>query len=104
MGSSQICRSLLVSENAKVRAMPTLQIRADDVSCSHGVAVTDLNPDEVFYMAARGLSGSEARKLLLVAFPQDLVSDLNTVAPKGYNRITEKLTALAESSYQSAAQ
>ncbi|CAJ1453348.1 unnamed protein product [Effrenium voratum] len=44
--SSQMVRSLLLSKKSQVKAMPSLQIQADDVSCSHGAALTQLDPDE----------------------------------------------------------
>lgn len=95
--SSQICRSLLLSKKAKVKAMPSLQIRADDVSCSHGAAVTELDTDQLFYLASRGLEGTEARRLLLTAFPQDLLGGLQSAAPKNYSRVLAKLESIAGS-------
>jgi len=93
--SSQLCRSLLLQKQAKVKVMPSLQIQADDVSCSHGAAVTELDADELFYMASRGLSIEQARKLLLVAFPQDVVAGLRKSAPRAYERLLKKLQSLA---------
>ena len=46
--------------------MPTLEIVADDVTCSHGATVSDLDENSMFYLASRGISRSEARQLLLV--------------------------------------
>lgn len=94
-GSSQICRSLLLTKKAKVKAMPSLQIRADDVSCSHGAALTELDKNEVFYLMSRGLSPQAARQLLLVAYPQDLLTGLSETAPKSYARVLDKLAQLA---------
>jgi len=93
--SEQICRTLLLTKKAQVKAMPSLQIQADDVTCSHGAAVTELDKDEVFYMKSRGLSPGAARKLLLVAFPQDLLGDLKDSMPKAYERIVDKLVVMA---------
>lgn len=93
--SSQICRSLLLTKKAKVKAMPSLQIRADDVSCSHGAALTELDKNEVFYLMSRGLSPQAARQLLLVAYPQDLLTGLSETAPKSYARVLDKLAQLA---------
>mmetsp|Transcript_34060 Transcript_34060/g.97992 ORF Transcript_34060/g.97992 Transcript_34060/m.97992 type:complete len:549 (-) Transcript_34060:177-1823(-) len=95
--SDQLCRSLLLSKKAKVKAMPSLQIRADDVSCAHGAAVTELDEDQVFYLASRGLDSGEARGLLLQAFPQDLLEGLRASAPKAYSRVLGKLKSLANS-------
>lgn len=95
--SDQICRSLLVSKRAKVKAMPSLQIRADDVTCSHGAAVTKLDESQVFYMMSRGLDRHTAQKLLLVAFPQDLLGGLGDVAPRANQRMLDRLADIAES-------
>lgn len=94
--SEQICRTLLLTKKAKVKAMPSLAIQADDVTCSHGAAVTELDKDQVFYMKSRGLDPASAKKLMLVAFPQDLLGDLKDSAPKAYQRIVDKLVKLAE--------
>ncbi|CAE7546099.1 ABCI7, partial [Symbiodinium sp. CCMP2456] len=59
--SSQLVRSLLLTKKSKVKAMPSLQIQADDVTCSHGAALTQLDKDELFYLASRGLDGRDAR-------------------------------------------
>jgi len=95
--SDQICRSLLVTKKAKVKAMPSLQIQADDVVCSHGAAVAKLNESEVFYLMSRGLDRRSAQELLLVAFPQDLVGGLKETAPRAFQRIVDKLGSIAAS-------
>eukprot|EP00439_Symbiodinium_sp_Y106_P029948 s2666_g3.t1 len=74
--SSQLVRSLLLTKKSKVKAMPSLQIQADDVSCSHGAALTQLDKDELFYLASRGLDGRDARRLMLAGFPTDLLDGL----------------------------
>merc|ERR1712194_485449 len=88
--STQLCRSLLLTKKAKAKVMPCLQINADDISCSHGAAVTELDERELYYLQSRGLGPEESRQLLLMAFPQDLVKDLKTVAPKAYRRLLDK--------------
>ncbi|CAJ1365142.1 unnamed protein product [Effrenium voratum] len=84
--SSQMVRSLLLSKKSQVKAMPSLQIQADDVSCSHGAALTQLDPDELFYLASRGLDNADARRLMLTGFPTDLLEGLKELAPKAYSR------------------
>eukprot|EP01042_Synura_sphagnicola_P002324 gene2324-2782_t len=71
--SSQLCRSLLLGNFARLQAMPVLEIWADDVSCSHGVAVTDLDENAMFYLSARGINRAEARRLLLSSFVLELL-------------------------------
>jgi len=94
--SSQICRSLLLSKKSQVKAMPCLQIQADDVSCSHGATISELDPQEVFYLTSRGLDPKQARNLLLMAYPQDIVASVKSRTPKGYQRLLDKLGALAD--------
>lgn len=94
--SRQLCRTLLLTKRAKVKAMPSLQIQADDVTCSHGAAVTELDKKEVFYIQSRGLDEAGAKKLLLVAFPQDLLGDLGATAPRAHQRVVDKLVQMAD--------
>ncbi len=60
--------NLLLSDDAKVRTRPQLEIYADDVKCSHGATVGKLNEDEQFYMRSRGISLEDARLLQMVSF------------------------------------
>ncbi|OLP89295.1 UPF0051 protein [Symbiodinium microadriaticum] len=90
-------RSLLLTKKSKVKAMPSLQIQADDVSCSHGAALTQLDKDELFYLASRGLDGRDARRLMLAGFPTDLLDGLKDFAPKVHERVLGKLASMAES-------
>lgn len=92
--SDQLCQSLCASR-AKVKAMPMLQIQADDVMCSHGAAVFQLEGQELFYLQSRGLSAQEAKSLMALGFPQDLLTGLEAVAPKAAERLNMKLAAVA---------
>jgi len=67
-------QNLLLSDRAVADAKPELEILADDVRCSHGATVGDLDADELFYMAARGIAPAEARRLLVAGFIDDLVA------------------------------
>ncbi len=60
--------NLLLSDTAEIDAKPELEIYADDVKCSHGTTVGDINQDELFYLRSRGLAEAPARALLLHAF------------------------------------
>jgi len=72
--SGQESRNLLLSDKAHVDTKPQLEIFADDVKCSHGATVGQLEADEVFYLRSRGLSDSAARNLLTYAFAADIVN------------------------------
>ena len=70
--SAQQCRSLLLSGKAHIDAKPQLEIFADDVKCSHGAAIGQLEADEVFYLRTRGLDEVAARNILTYAFAAEI--------------------------------
>ena len=69
----QVNKNLLLSEDAVVNTKPQLEIHADDVKCSHGSTIGQIDPDALFYLRSRGLGLAEARRLLSVAFAADVV-------------------------------
>ena len=71
--ASQLNRNLLLSPKARVDTKPELQITADNVKCSHGATVSQLEPDEIFYLRSRGLSEDDARQLLVDAFVTEII-------------------------------
>ena len=66
--------NLLLSDRAVADTKPELEILADDVKCSHGATVGDLDADEIFYLRARGLTGDDSRRLLLAGYLEDLIA------------------------------
>jgi Fe-S cluster assembly protein SufD len=74
--AQQQCRALLLSPQAKVAAMPQLEIFADDVKCAHGAAIGQLDPEALFYLQSRGLRPALARNLLTYAFASDLLAGI----------------------------
>ncbi len=78
----QSSRSLLLAPGAEASNKPELRIFADDVKCSHGVAVGDLDGDALFYLRARGIDEAEARALLTRAFVADLSALLPVAAAR----------------------
>ena len=70
----QVNKNLLLSENAVVNTKPQLEIHADDVKCSHGSTIGQLDGDALFYLRSRGLDLEEARSLLSFAFAADVVA------------------------------
>lgn len=71
--SAQSSRNLLLSSRAQVDTQPQLEIFADDVKCTHGATIGQLDADEVFYLQSRGLSESAARQLLTYAFGAEII-------------------------------
>lgn len=72
-------RNLLLSKKALVDAQPQLEIHADDVQCSHGSTVGQLDPDALFFLRARGIGESDARLLLTKAFLGEAVEAMNPI-------------------------
>jgi len=71
--SAQQSRNLLLSSKAHVDTKPQLEIFADDVKCSHGATVGQLDAEQVFYLMSRGLSENRARSLLTYAFGAEII-------------------------------
>ncbi|MFM7469148.1 MAG: SufD family Fe-S cluster assembly protein [Vampirovibrionales bacterium] len=71
--AQQLSNSILLSDQAKVFVRPWLKIDADDVKCSHGATVGQLESDQLFYLASRGLSHAEASKLMLQGFVHEVI-------------------------------
>ncbi len=59
---------MLLTDKAKVNTRPFLEIYNDDVKCSHGATVGQMNEEQIYYMRQRGLSEEDARKLQLGGF------------------------------------
>ena len=85
--------NILLDEGATIDTKPQLEIFADDVKCSHGCTVGQLNEDAMFYLRARGISKKEARALLLYAFANDAMQniDIEPLKVKVSKLLAEKL-------------
>jgi Fe-S cluster assembly protein SufD len=71
--SKQTNKNLVLSDNAVINTKPELQIHADDVRCTHGATIGQLDSEALFYLQSRGISKSDARNLLTYAFAQDII-------------------------------
>jgi len=69
-------KNILLSENASVNTKPQLEIFADDVKCSHGCTVGQLDEDALFYMKSRGIADHTAKALLLQGFALDILEKI----------------------------
>ena len=72
----QANNNILLSENAKINTKPQLEIWADDVKCSHGCTVGQLDEDALFYLMSRGISKKDSRALLLSAFSNEIIEKI----------------------------
>ena len=71
--AEQTNKNLLLSEEATVDAKPQLEIYNDDVKCTHGAAVGQLDEEQVFYLKSRGMNEEEARSLLTYGFASEVL-------------------------------
>jgi Fe-S cluster assembly protein SufD len=71
--SKQTNKNLVLSDEAVIDTKPELQIFADDVRCTHGATIGQLDAESLFYLQSRGIPRREARSLLTYAFAQDIV-------------------------------
>ena len=71
--SKQTNKNLVLSDDATIDTKPELQIFADDVRCTHGATIGQLDAESLFYLQSRGIGRSDARRLLTYAFAQDIV-------------------------------
>jgi len=71
--SKQSNKNLLLSEDATINTKPQLEIYADDVKCTHGATIGQIDPEAVFYLRSRGIGLEQARNLLIQAFANDIL-------------------------------
>jgi len=89
----QTNRNLLLSDHARADSLPNLEIQADDVKCSHGATVGQLDEESRFYLMSRGLSREQAERLVVMGFLGEVLSrlPLGGVVEKVTNVIKAKL-------------
>ncbi len=78
--SKQTNKNLVLSDEAVINTKPELQILADDVRCTHGATIGQLDAEAMFYLRSRGIGKSEARSLLTNAFAQDIIDRVKVSA------------------------
>jgi Fe-S cluster assembly protein SufD len=77
-------KNIILSDNASVNTKPQLEIFADDVKCSHGCTVGQLDEEALFYLQSRGISENTARSLLVNAFAEDILERVKPAAIRNY--------------------
>ena len=98
--AKQSNKTLLLSERAQVNTKPELEIFADDVKCTHGATVGQLDEDAMFYLRARGLSREQARRMLIHAFATDVLQRITRepIKPRLDTALLERLPAADQGS------
>jgi len=80
--SKQTNKNLVLSDDAVINTKPELQILADDVRCTHGATIGQLDAEAAFYLQSRGIGRKEARSMLTYAFAQDIIDRIKVPALK----------------------
>ena len=86
-------QALLLSEDAEMYAQPQLKIWADDVRCTHGATVGELDSDAIFYLRSRGISEKNAKDMLIRSFAGDITQSVEDedLAEFLADKVVEKL-------------
>jgi len=72
--------NILLTDDAKMDTKPQLEIYADDVKCSHGATVGQMDDDALFYLRSRGINKREARLMLMFGFAHEVIQNINVEA------------------------
>ncbi len=86
----QTCKTICLTNTATINTKPQLEIFSDDVKCSHGATVGQLDDNALFYLRSRGIPVSEAKLLLMYAFVHDVLENISVEALK------DRIRALVE--------
>jgi len=81
--AKQTNKNLVLSEDAVINTKPELQILADDVRCTHGATIGQLDKEAIFYLQSRGIGLADARNLLIFAFARDIVDRIKVASLRG---------------------
>jgi Fe-S cluster assembly protein SufD len=94
----QLSRNLVLGPRAAIDTKPELEICADDVKCSHGATVGDLDEAALFYLRARGIPSEEARRMLIEAFVREAVELADSAQLREHllSRLVRRLAILEE--------
>ena len=92
--------NLLLGAHAEIDTKPELEIYADDVKCSHGATVGELDSDQLFYLRARGIAAADARRMLTTAFAATVLERVRDEPWRArlVDLVTARLGTLAEQS------
>jgi Fe-S cluster assembly protein SufD len=67
---------ILLSEDARIDSKPQLEIYADDVKCTHGATVGQLDENSLFYLRSRGIGAAKAKNILIYAFAEEVIEEI----------------------------
>ena len=89
----QTNRNMLLSSNARIDTIPGLEIKADDVRCSHGATIGKIEESQIFYLLARGIPYEDAVRLIVEGFFNPIIDRIQNpdIQTKIHNLINEKI-------------
>lgn len=82
--AKQTNRNLLLSDNAQIDTKPQLEIYADDVKCTHGATIGQIDENALFYLRSRGISEEAARDIIMNAFTNETLENMGVESVKNY--------------------
>ena len=91
----QASDGLLLSARAEINAKPELEIYANDIKCTHGATVGELDEEQLFYLRSRGMDADAARAMLTLAFAQ-VIAERITLAPVHARAIKDFVARIPE--------
>lgn len=80
--AKQTNKNLLLSDRATIDTKPQLEIYADDVKCTHGATIGQMNAEQIFYLRARGLDEESARRMIMHAFAGEIIERIQCAAAR----------------------
>jgi len=85
--------NLLLSRNAEIDTKPQLEIFADDVKCTHGATVGQLDEDQLFYLRSRGIDAELARSVMIYGFADDIIARVKVASLRTHieHRLLDRL-------------
>lgn len=90
--AAQENKNIVLSNHARVQSVPSLEVLANDVHCTHGSAIGYLDQEQLWYMQARGLHEAQARRLLLEGFFATMLPEHNAAMVQEIKECIEKLS------------
>jgi Fe-S cluster assembly protein SufD len=98
--AKQTNRNLLLSDDAQIDTKPQLEIYADDVKCTHGATIGQIEENALFYLQSRGIDEVSARRLLLLAFASECLDRMATGVARDHSEhlIRKHLLSVAQHS------
>ncbi|MGB5337731.1 MAG: SufD family Fe-S cluster assembly protein, partial [Gammaproteobacteria bacterium] len=90
--------NLLLTRDAEIDTKPQLEIYADDVKCSHGTTVGQIDPQQLFYLRSRGIDASAARRMLCLGFAGEIIDGMDLPELRDYasRRLVATLNATVQ--------